>query len=99
MPTPSVPALTSATRAYANSGVPFAHLLRASHDPVSFTAAGLPAGLSLNGRTGLIQGTPTGTGEFTVTTTAANAAGTGSGPLTPAVGPPPPPPRPYADLA
>ncbi len=98
MPTPGVPQLTSAAEAFANKGVPFRHLLRGSHEPVRFTAAGLPDGLRLDKRTGLVSGTPTESGEFTVTTTAGNAAGDGTGTLTLTVGTPPPAPWTYGDL-
>ena len=63
MPIPSIPQLTSPATAFANKGVPFKHLLRASHEPIRFTAGGLPDGLSVDKRTGLIHGTPNGTGE------------------------------------
>ncbi len=98
MPTPSLPQLTSATAAYANQGVTFRHLLRASHEPIRFTARGLPDGLGVDKRTGLISGTPTRTGQFTVTTTAGNAAGDATGTLTLTVGTPPPAPWTYGDL-
>ncbi|MGN9757888.1 alginate lyase family protein [Streptomyces sp. SD31] len=98
MPTPTVPQLVSADRAFGNQGVPFRHLLRGSHEPVRFTAAGLPDGLRLDRCTGLVSGTPTESGEFTVTTTAGNAAGDGTGTLTLTVGTPPPAPWTYGDL-
>ncbi|NUQ99091.1 MAG: Ig family protein [Streptomyces sp.] len=98
MPTPATPQLTSATMAFANQGVPFRHLLRASHEPIRFTADGLPDGLRVDRRTGLICGTPDETGEFTVTTTAGNAAGDGTGTLALTVGTPPPDPWTYGDL-
>ncbi|MFF7066876.1 alginate lyase family protein [Streptomyces pseudovenezuelae] len=98
MPTPSVPELTSSETAFANQGVDFRHLLRASHAPVRFTATGLPDGLRVDRRTGLIHGTPRERGEFTVTTTAGNAAGDGTGTLALTVGTPPPAPWTYGDL-
>ena len=98
MPTPSIPQLTSAAVAFAATGVAFRYLLRASHEPVRFTATGLPDGLRVDKRTGLIHGTPRETGEFTVTTTAGNAAGDGTGTLTLTVGTPPPSPWTYGDL-
>ncbi|MGX1563962.1 alginate lyase family protein [Streptomyces sp. NPDC055506] len=98
MPTPSAPQLTSAVAAFANKGVPFQHLLRASHEPVRFAAKGLPDGLRVDKRTGLISGTPTRAGEFTVTTGAGNAAGDTTGTLTLTVGTPPPAPWSHGDL-
>ncbi|MCX4407195.1 alginate lyase family protein [Streptomyces sp. NBC_01764] len=98
MPTPAGPELTSPNTAFANQGVAFRHLLRASHEPVRFTADGLPDGLRVDRRTGLVSGTPTRTGESTITTTAGNASGTASGTLTLMVGTPPPAPWTYGDL-
>lgn len=98
MPAPTVPQLTSATTAFANKGVPFRYVLRASHEPVRFTADGLPDGLRLDKRTGVVCGTPNETGEFTVATGAGNAAGDGSGTLKLTVGTPPPDPWTYGDL-
>ncbi|MFI1356573.1 alginate lyase family protein [Streptomyces sp. NPDC020898] len=98
MPTPSVPQALSAGAAFANVGVPFRHLIRASHEPVRFAAAGLPKGLTVDRRTGLVSGTPAENGEFTVTTAAGNASGTATAPLTLTVSAPPPAPWTYGDL-
>jgi Zn-dependent metalloprotease len=42
--------------------------------PYTFTATGLPAGLSINSATGVISGTPTTTGTSTVTATVTDSA-------------------------
>ena len=59
-------------------GQPFAFAPPFSHDPVSYTAGTLPAGLSFNTSTGLISGTPTSAGSASVTFTATNGTGTGT---------------------
>lgn len=43
--------------------------------PHTFTAQGLPAGLSINPDTGVISGVPSAPGTYTVTVTATNSAG------------------------
>ncbi|AEM84368.1 alginate lyase family protein [Streptomyces violaceusniger] len=98
MPRPHKPELTADGAAFANRGEPFRLLLDASHEPVRYTAHGLPKGLTTDFRTGLVHGTPRQTGEFTVTTTAGNAAGTARGSLKLTVGTPPPKPWTYGDL-
>jgi hypothetical protein len=47
----------------------------ASGQTLTYTAGGLPAGLSINAGTGLVTGTPTAAGTSTVTVTAADTTG------------------------
>lgn len=47
----------------------------AAGQSLSYSATGLPAGLSINSTTGVITGTPTGTGTFTVIVTATDTTG------------------------
>ncbi len=93
-PTPTPvpkPVITSATSASGTVGKAFSYQITASNAPKSFSATGLPAGLSVNGTSGLISGTPTIAGTASVSLGASNAGGTGTGTLTLTVGNPPPP--------
>jgi hypothetical protein len=61
----------------------------ASGQTLTYSATGLPAGLSVNASTGLISGTPTTTGTSNVTVTAKDTTGaTGSASFTWTVNPP-----------
>ncbi|BDI32088.1 hypothetical protein CCAX7_41390 [Capsulimonas corticalis] len=79
---PSQPAITSASTASGTVGTAFSYQITASNSPTSYSASGLPSGLSVNTSTGLISGTPTATGTSTVTLGATNAGGTGNLTLT-----------------
>ena len=72
------PVITSSLTAVGAVGQPFAYTILASHTPTSFSATGLPAGVTVNPATGQITGTPTEGGAFTVIIAAANADGVDS---------------------
>jgi N-acetylneuraminic acid mutarotase len=61
---------------------PFRYQIIASGLPTSYSALGLPLGLTLDSTTGFISGTPTTVGTSTITLTAANASGEGHANLT-----------------
>jgi hypothetical protein len=88
---PPPPVITSATTANGFVGVAFSYQITATNNPTSFDAVGLPPGLTVNTSTGLISGTPTTAGTYTVTISATNAGGTGSATLTITIDIPPPP--------
>lgn len=73
---PVAPVITSPGSATATTGTPFTYVIAASGTPTSFSATGLPPGLTLDTSTGAISGTPTTTGSWTVTINATNATGT-----------------------
>jgi hypothetical protein len=78
----SPPAITSATTAGGTAGTAFTYQIVATNMPTSYSATGLPAGLSISATTGLISGTPTAAGISTVTLGATNSGGTGNATLT-----------------
>ena len=81
------PAITSAASAAGVVGQPFSYTLTASGTaPVTRSVSGLPAWASFDSGSGVISGTPTADGSFTVALGASNAAGTASGSLVITVG-------------
>ena len=74
LPTP--PVITSSLAALAVLNQPFAYQIAATYSPVSYAAASLPAGITINTSTGILSGIPTVSGVFDLTISATNADGT-----------------------
>jgi len=72
-----VPVISSPADVSATLGVPFSFSLKASNNPTSYTASGLPAWAMLNTSTGAITGTPNVTGRSAVKVNALNNHATG----------------------
>ncbi len=85
------PLVTSAITTSGTLGNAFSYQVRATNTPTSYSAAGLPAGLSIDAATGLISGTPTSTGAFMFTVAAVNRRGAGNATLTLTITDTPPP--------
>ncbi|MFJ3035702.1 ice-binding family protein [Curtobacterium pusillum] len=69
----TAPVITSGAPSTATAGTPYSYTVTATGTPTpTYTATGLPAGLTINGTTGVISGTPTTPGPSTVTITASN---------------------------
>jgi PKD repeat protein len=86
----AAPVITSAATATGTVGIAFSYQIVASNTPTSYSATGLPAGLTLNTTSGLISGTPTTAATSNVTLSATNAGGTGTRMLTLTINPPAP---------
>ena len=69
------PVITSANSASGKLRRLFGYKVAALNKPTRFTATGLPDGLSIHGRNGIIQGRPKQSGTFTVRVTAENQYG------------------------
>ena len=63
-------------------GQAFSYQVDATNQPTSFGVQGLPAGFTVDTKTGLLTGTPKAAGKVALTLNAYNAAGKGSAPLT-----------------
>ena len=75
----SVPSITSAAQATGQVGNAFSYQITASNSPTSFGLTGtLPSGVIFDSSSGLISGTPSAAGSFSLTMSATNAQGTGT---------------------
>ena len=70
------PVITSGIAAAGTVGTSFNYSIAASFSPTSYAATGLPAGLTVNTTSGLINGIPASPGISAVSLTATNAFGT-----------------------
>jgi putative Ig domain-containing protein len=77
---PSPPSLNGNNNATETVGVAFSYQIQATNNPTSYnTSPNPPApGLTVSTTTGLISGTPTTVGNYSVTLSATNAGGTGT---------------------
>jgi len=73
--TPSISALSAQQNVVGAAASVTATATDPDGNPLTFSATGLPNGISINGTTGVMSGTPTTVGTFTVTVAAGNAGG------------------------
>jgi hypothetical protein len=74
-PAGPIPSITSMALESSPAGAAFSYAITATNSPTSFSAAGLPAGLSLDASTGLISGTPGAPQVASIPISAANSYG------------------------
>ena len=80
-PQPQAPDITSENALEVDRGDSFSYAITATHNPKTFTADGLPPGLTIDAK-GVISGKPDSRGVFPVKLGAVNDVGTGSMTLT-----------------
>ena len=80
---PATPAVHSPAVIGWNPGTPFVHAIAATGTaPLAYSAAGLPAGLSLDASTGIITGMMPAAGSYPFTVTVSNAMGRATSTIT-----------------
>ena len=82
----ATPVVNSVPVTNGTSGTPLAFTVTATQSPTSFSASGLPPGLAINPATGVISGTPIGTGTYSVVVTVGNTSGSTVSALTITIG-------------
>ena len=87
---PPPPAIISPSSATVPYNASFSYQITATNNPTSYSAAGLPSGLTINTATGLISGVTTASGTSNVTIAASNVTGSGTALLVMTVQPAPP---------
>ena len=73
---PATPRILGATVVGATPGSPFLYTISATGQaPLTFTATGLPAGLSIDASSGTISGTTPAAGSYPIDVTVSNGSG------------------------
>lgn len=84
------PAITSPSTATGVLGRSFLYQVTTAATNPTYSATGLPGGLSINAGTGVISGVPTATGTFNAFVTVNSVTGSSTVPVTFTINPPPP---------
>lgn len=87
---PIAPVVTSPGTASGVLGRTFSYQITTSTTQATYSATGLPSGLTVDATSGNISGIPTATGTFNATVSASNVTGSNGKPVTITILPPPP---------